>query len=322
MSWDDESVTGCESFAVKMAGQKFFSGLTDAMINRTSDRPDRQKSSFYWPDEYMQDSQDTFRTSNGGSGASSRRPSTASSSATATPKECMSPVGAFGESADVLKQRHQSNARSHIKFFDDCDSSFTALEREKQRAKLGIEKFLREQDDDVSEVAKTRRQNTLKSNFQFYDVVEQPQQQRTPSRQQTNGNHQPASTPDYPEDHTRFSPVMSNGAPPVQSFRRQQSSPASSEYHYSARYTGSYDDFEDEDRCSYKSNDYNFSPPGTPNSGGEIPEHKRNSQRHLRSSIAFCNGVAIAEDSSASRKPVSVRDAASTQRVGVGLPNL
>lgn len=305
-----------------MAGQKFFSGLTDAMINRASvDRPDRQKSNFFWPDEYMQDSQDTFRTSNGNSGASSRRPSTASSSATATPKECISPLGGstatVGDSAEVLKQRHQSNARSHIQFYDDCDSSFTALEREKQRTKMGIEKFLREQDDDVSEVAKTRRQNTLKSNFQFYDV-EEPQMPRTPSRQQnSNGHHHSvATTPDYPEEH-RFSPV--NGGP-VQS--------VSSEYHYSSRYTGSYDDYDDFDRFSCRSNDYGFSPPGTPISGagGDMPDHKRNSQRHLRSSIAFSNGVAIAEDDTSSngsgRKPVSVRDAAATQRVGVGLPNL
>lgn len=303
-----------------MAGQKFFHGLTDAMINRaTADRPDRQKSNFYWPDEYMQDSQETFRTSNGGSSASSRRPSTASSSATATPKECMSPIG---DSAEVLKLRHRSNARSHIEFYDDCDTSFTALEREKQRTKLGIEKFHREQDEDASEAAKTRRQNTLKSKIHFYDYEEPPQTSRTPSRQQSNGHYQPAATPEYPEE-PRFSPV-NNGTPPVHSFRRQQSSPATSEYHYSARYTGTYDDFED-DRFSCKSNDYGFSPPGTPVSGGgggDVPEHKRNSQRHLRSSIAFCNGVAIAEDSSAPRKPASVRDAASAQRVGVGLPNL
>lgn len=231
----------------------------------------------------------------------------------------MSPIGGQ-DSAEVLKQRHRSNARSHIEFYDDCDSSFSALEREKQRAKLGIEKFLREQDEDVSEAAKTRRQNTLKSKIQFYDYEEQTPN-RTPSRQQqSNGHHHPASTPvDFPED-ARFSPTH-NGTPShTVTLRRQQSSPASSEYHYSARYTGSYDDFED-DRFSCKSNDYGFSPPGTPLSG-EIPEHKRNSQRHLRSSIAFCNGVAIAEDSSAQRKPVSVRDAASAQRVGVGLPNL
>uniref|UniRef100_A0A8D8P4C3 (northern house mosquito) hypothetical protein n=1 Tax=Culex pipiens TaxID=7175 RepID=A0A8D8P4C3_CULPI len=157
-----------------MAGQKFFSGLTDAMINRASaERPDRQKSNFFWPDEYLQEPQDAFRTSSG-SGASSRRPSTTSSSATATPKECPSPLGG---STEVLKQRHRGNARSNIEFYDDCDSSFSALAREKQRTKLGIEKFLREQDDDVSEVAKARRQNTLKSNFQFYDVEEAP---RTP----------------------------------------------------------------------------------------------------------------------------------------------
>lgn len=304
-----------------MAGQKFFSGLTDAMITRASaERPDRQKSNFFWPDEYMQEPQDAFRTSSG-SGASSRRPSTTSSSATATPKECPSPLGG---STEVLKQRHRGNARSNIEFYDDCDSSsFSALEREKQRTKLGIEKFLREQDDDVSEVAKARRQNTLKSNFQFCDVEEAP---RTPSRQQnTNGHHHPvATTPDYPED-PRFSPV--NGAP-HQSFRRQQSSPAASEYHYSARYTGSYDDYEDFDRFSCRSNDYGFSPPGTPHSGGEIPEHKRNSQRHLRSSFAFSNGATIAEDdrssigSGSGRKPVSVREAAATQRVGVGLPDL
>lgn len=307
-----------------MAGQKFFHGLTDAMINRSSaDRPDRQKSNFYWPDEYLQDSQETFRTSNENSGASSRRPSTASSST--TPKECMSPIGGSTlavDSGEVLMQRNRSNARSHIAFYDDCDSSFSALEREKQRTKLGIEKFLREQDDDVSEVAKARRQNTLKSNFQFYDF-EEPQTPRTPTRQQnSNGhNHPVATTPDFPEDHG-FSPI--NGGP-GQPLRRQQSSPASSEYHYSARYTGSYDDYED-DRFSCRSNDYGFSPPGTPVSGGDLPEHKRNSQRHLRSSIAFCNGVAIAEDDASStgsgRKPVSVRDAAATQRVGVGLPNL
>lgn len=293
-----------------MAGQKFFHGLTEAMINRASDRPDRQKSSFYWPDEYMQDPEETYSTS-------SRRQSAASSITTTPTQERASPASEY-ESAEVLMQRHRNNAQSHIAFYDGGDSSFSQIERERAREKLRIEKFLREQSDDVSEMAKTRRQNTLKSSFQFYDVVDSGERSPPKSSSPTkhNGYH-PPPTPDQGElSSARYSPVSTNG----DRLRRQLSSPGgSSEYHYSARYTGSYDDFED-DR-SFKSTDFNFSPPGTP-VGGDVSEHKRNSHRHLRSSINFSNGVAVADDSSAPRKTVSVREAASTQRVGVGLPNL
>ncbi|XP_055618237.1 uncharacterized protein LOC129763321 [Toxorhynchites rutilus septentrionalis] len=292
-----------------MSGQKFFHGLTDAMINRhrPADGPDRQKSSFFWPDEYMQDASETYRTSSG-----------SHSSASSTPtKQCASPAGER-ETPEILMQRHRSNARSHITFDDGCDSSFSQLERERQREKLRIAQFLREQSDDVSEAAKQSRQTSLKSNFHFYDFVDTANEKSTPKAASptttTNGCFR-AATPEQ-EELARYSP-MSNGT----AYRKQHSSPAASEYHYSARYTGSYDDFED-DR-SFKSNDFNyngFSPPGTP-LGGEIPEHKRMSQRHLRSSINFSNGVLIAEDSSAPRKPASVRESA-TDRVGVGLPNL
>lgn len=291
-----------------MAGQKFFHGLTDAMINRaTPDRPDRQKSNFFWPDEYLQDAQETYQTS-------SRRQSTASSTPT---QKCASPASEF-DTTEVLRQRHSKNARSHIEFYDDCDSSFSHLERERVREKLRIEKFLREQNDDVSEAAKECRRSAMKSSFQFYDVEEATDGRATPkaASKSTNGYYSAAATPEH-EEPPRFSPVSNGGG----AYRRQLS-PASSEHHYSARYTGSYDDFED-DR-SYKSNDFNyssFSPPGTPSGSGDVPEHKRFSQRHLRSSINFCNGVASADDSSAPRKPASVRETA-TERVGVGLPNL
>ncbi|XP_062538548.1 uncharacterized protein LOC134206833 [Armigeres subalbatus] len=296
-----------------MAGQKFFHGLTEAMINRASDRPDRQKSSFYWPDEYMQEPEETYKTS-------SRRQSTASSVVSTPTQGCASPASEY-ESADVLKQRHKNNAESHISFYDECDSSFSEIARDRQREKLRIEQFLREQSDDVSEMAKTRRQNTLKSRIQFYDFAEpgdrSPPKSVSPTKPFTNGHH-PPQTPEQAEP-SRYSP-MSNGGGSVDRSRRQLSSPGGSfEYHYSARYTGSYDDFEDDDR-SYKSTELNFSPPGTPS--GDVPEHKRNSQRHLQSSINFCNGVAVADDDEAPRKTVSVREAAATQRVGVGLPNL
>ncbi|XP_053699294.1 uncharacterized protein LOC128746267 [Sabethes cyaneus] len=294
-----------------MAGQKFFHGLTEAMINRVSDVPDRQKTSFFWPDEYREDPQEAYQTS-------SRRQSTTSS----TPNTgCASPASEL-DTTEITRQRHRGNSRSHIEFYDECDSSFSQLERERQREKLRIAAFLREQDNDVSEAAKTRRQNTLKSSFSFNDFPETPEEKPTqkPPIKPTNGHHQPsiATIPDH-EDPLRTSPLPSyNG----NSQRRQQYSPASSEYHYSARYTGSYDDFED-DR-SYKSNDFNygnFSPPGTPSSA-DLNEHKRLSQRHLRSSINFANGVAVADDDDeCARKPVTVRDSA-TERVGVGLPNL
>ncbi|XP_058444792.1 uncharacterized protein LOC131426232 [Malaya genurostris] len=295
-----------------MAGQKFFHGLTEAMINRATDRPDRQKSSFYWPDEYQQDPQDAYTTS-------SRRQSTTASS---TPnKECASPASELDTSEVLRQQRHRGNVRSNIQFNDECDSSFSQLERERQHEKLRIAAFLREQCDDVSEAAKTRRQNTLKSNFHFYDFDVTPDSksaQNSPPKP-TNGYRQSAATSEF-DDPLRSSPLPNNTSNGGGTTRRQQPqySPASSEYHYSARYTGSYEDFED-DR-SYKSTDFNFSPPGTP-CGGEMPECKRNSQRHLRSSINFRNGVAMADDDTDERKPVTVRDSA-TERVGVGLPNL
>ncbi|XP_055614068.1 uncharacterized protein LOC129760452 [Uranotaenia lowii] len=299
-----------------MAGQKFFHGLTEAMINRGAERPDRQKSNFYWPEEYLEDPQDRFVTS-------SRRQST--SSAATTPKECPSPASEI-ETGEVMKQRHRSNIRSHIEFSDENDSAFSQLARERQREKLRIEQFLRQQSDDVSEAAKTKRQNTLKSRIQFYDYVETPNGGRaSPRKLPANGYHTP-TTPDFEDHPSTFGPQTTNGiSNGGTNYRRQLSSPASSEYHYSARYTGSYDDFEEDDARSYRSsNELNFSPPGTPlSNGGDIPEHKRQSHRHLRSSIAFCNGVVMADEGDGGGKsPVSVRDSAAMQRVGVGLPNL
>uniref|UniRef100_A0A182W4S5 Uncharacterized protein n=1 Tax=Anopheles minimus TaxID=112268 RepID=A0A182W4S5_9DIPT len=275
-----------------MAQQKFFSGLTEGMINRaTGERPDRQKTQFYWPDEYAPEPEPS-PSINGR--PLNRRPSETSSPQPTTERRTdqhtvWDPV--------VVRDRLPKHAESHIQFYDGVGSSFGELERTKAHERLRIEQFLRQQsEEETGEAARAKRLSTLQSKIEFYDyctpAANGTARRNAAQRSESNG---------YGSEHDRNGDAFEQDA--------------------------GEDELDFDDRSSYRSSICS-STHTTPTSGhrhhrggSELPEHKRNSQRHLRSSINFHNGCTIADDSEDPRKPVSVRESATT-RVGVGLPNL
>lgn len=316
-----------------MAQQKFFSGLTEGMINRSAgERPDRQKTHFFWPDEYAPDVEAPKRKENPPKtesqrpvngkvheheqrGPSSARTATINGRLFGNSEETgvdevderigrrQSQVG-YGEAnpepAPATRGHQQKNTASHIQFYDGVESSFGELERSKAHERRRIEQFLRQQsEEDTGEAARAKRLSTLQSKIEFYD---------------------------YPPESAGA------GEPRViihrfgGSARSVQESPprsrATSRQDIDATYQD--DEFEFDDRSSIRSSASSYAPSSCyrrTSHVSDLPEHKRNSQRHLRSSINFHNGCTIADDSEAPRKTVSVRESA-TSRVGVGLPNL
>uniref|UniRef100_A0A182YK69 Uncharacterized protein n=2 Tax=Anopheles stephensi TaxID=30069 RepID=A0A182YK69_ANOST len=263
------------------------------MINRaTGERPDRQKTQFYWPDEYAPEPEPRTPSING-------RPVSRRSSTASTPDRRPEQHSTW---EPVTRDRHPKHAESHIQFYDGVGSSFGEHERSKARERFRIEQFLRQQsEEETGEAARAKRLSTLQSNIEFYDFC----------------------TP----------PPTANGA--VRRHPAGHTGRTRTEYGCGSEHAGDgseHDPGEDEldfdDRSSYRSSRCSSSRT-TPTSGhranqqygAELPEHKRNSQRHLRSSINFHNGCTIADDSEDPRKPITVRESATT-RVGVGLPNL
>ncbi|XP_052899873.1 uncharacterized protein LOC128306402 [Anopheles moucheti] len=281
-----------------MAQQKFFSGLTEGMINRASgERPDRQKTQFYWPDEYAPEPEPS-PTINGR--PVNRRPSGTPIGSNPQPTTERRIDQHTASEPPVARDRLPKHAESHIQFYDGVGSSFGELERTKAHERLRIEQFLRQQsEEDTGEAARAKRLSTLQSKIEFYDYC-------APLNGATRRNGGPSGR-------------HSNGF-------------GGSEHDRNGDTAFEQDPGEDEldfdDRSSYRSSVCS-STHTTPTSGhrhhhqtgSELPEHKRNSQRHLRSSINFHNGCTIADDSEDPRKPVTVRESATT-RVGVGLPNL
>ncbi|XP_058127773.1 uncharacterized protein LOC131290822 [Anopheles ziemanni] len=272
-----------------MAQQKFFSGLTEGMINRSAgERPDRQKTHFFWPDEYAPDVEAPKRKEN------APNPPQRPINGKVHEHEQRDP-----DPAPATRGHQQKNTASHIQFYDGVESSFGELERSKAHERRRIEQFLRQQsEEDTGEAARAKRLSTLQSKIEFYD---------------------------YPPES------VAAGEPRViihrfgGSARSVQESPPRSRAASRQDIDTTYQDeeFEFDDRSSIRSSASSYAPSCYRRTShvSDLPEHKRNSQRHLRSSINFHNGCTIADDSEAPRKTVSVRESA-TSRVGVGLPNL
>uniref|UniRef100_A0A182P7M8 Uncharacterized protein n=1 Tax=Anopheles epiroticus TaxID=199890 RepID=A0A182P7M8_9DIPT len=261
-----------------MAQQKFFSGLTEGMINRASgERPDRQKTHFYWPDEYAPDPEPPAPSINGRAKLNRRSSDVPSTDQHSTWEPPVTTTTIPTTTTPPFRDRPVKRAESHIQFYDGVGSSFGELERSKAHERHRIEQFLRQQsEEETGEAARAKRLSTLQSKIEFYD----------------------------------YCPPVANG-----SVGRR----ANGELAYEQDAGDEELDFDD--RSSICSSNHT-----TPTSGhrprlAELPEHKRHSQRHLRSSINFHNGCAIADDREDPRKPVTVRESA-TARVVVGLPNL
>ncbi|XP_053678301.1 uncharacterized protein LOC128728691 [Anopheles nili] len=254
-----------------MAQQKFFSGLTEGMINRAAgERPDRQKTHFYWPDEYAPEPVSPINE---------RQPL----------NRTESPPRLNQHSTPEPRERTPKHAESHIRLDDGVGSSFGELERTRAHERFRIEQFLRQQsEEDTGEAARAKRLSTLQSKIEFYDYCSPP-----------------AGTPRTRVARTR-TPGNGYGGTPGSDHMPENG--------YDDTFGGGVDELDGDDRSVCSSASGHRSQP-------EVPEHKRNSQRHLRSSINFHNGCATADESEISRKPLSVRDSATT-RVGVGLPNL
>ncbi|XP_040175511.1 uncharacterized protein LOC120908513 [Anopheles arabiensis] len=276
-----------------MAQQKFFSGLTEGMIKRAAgERPDRQKTQFYWPDEDAPDSAaptDTAPSLNGRPHQLSRRSSTASSGSTAVDSPATLHYRrrqSIGE--PIERDRHPKHAGSNIQFYDGVGSSFAELERTRAHERHRIEQFLRQQsEEETGGEARAKRLSTLQSNIAFYD------------------------------DCTSVALPVVNGSG---GDRRTHTEGWERADKQDVSELSELDDFDD--RSSYRSGSVcSSTTSGYRRSTSVMPEHKRNSQRHLRSSINFHNGCATADDREDTRKPVTVRESA-TARVVVGLPNL
>ncbi|XP_058064357.1 uncharacterized protein LOC131214037 [Anopheles bellator] len=315
-----------------MAQQKFFSGLTEGMINKASaERPDRQKTHFYWPDEYAPCPDDaapvrhaTIPRLHGGVAppAQSHDPPAAVSGrqhqpsinrvrhqgpATGPGRGPSQPNGqtAYAAGAPPTSDRVlHSVRRSNIQFYDGVDSAFGELERVRANEKRRIEQFLRQQsEEDTGEAARAKRLSTMQSAIEFYDYVDTGGPTRQP-----------------PDLHGAVNGWLAIGgggsSPSVGDDTEENGGSCRSSERSSTTYSG------------------RSSPSGS-GRAGQLPEHKRHSQRHLRSSISFHGGdtgavaatvaaaaaAAAAEDGGATRKPLTVRDSA-TSRVGVGLPDL
>uniref|UniRef100_A0A182SM42 Uncharacterized protein n=1 Tax=Anopheles maculatus TaxID=74869 RepID=A0A182SM42_9DIPT len=286
-----------------MAQQKFFSGLTEGMINRASgERPDRQKTQFYWPDEYAPEPEPS-PSINGR--PLSRRSSTATTASSTQLTPSTAPARRTEHQStweSIARDRHPKHAESHIQFYDGVGSSFGELERTKAHERFRIEQFLRQQsEEETGEAARAKRLSTLQSKIEFYDFCTPPPSANGAVRRNPAHSGRSRTENGYGSEHDR------NGD--------------------ASEHEPGEDELDFDDRSSYRSS-IGSSTRTTPTSGHrhhtngtELPEHKRNSQRHLRSSINFHNGCTIADDSEDPRKPITVRESATT-RVGVGLPNL
>uniref|UniRef100_A0A182WYW4 Uncharacterized protein n=1 Tax=Anopheles quadriannulatus TaxID=34691 RepID=A0A182WYW4_ANOQN len=238
-----------------MAQQKFFSGLTEGMIKRAAgERPDRQKTQFYWPDEDIPDPTvltDTTSSINGRPHQPSRRSWTASSGSAAVDSPVTPHYHHQSIWEPIVRDRHPKHAESHIRFYDGVGSSFIELEHTRAHERHRIEQFVRHQSEDETGVAaRAKRLSTLQSNIAFYDYC-------TPVALSLNGNAGDRRT--HTEDRERAD---------------EQDGSELNELDF-------------DDCSSYR---------GYRQSTFELPEHKRNSQRHLRSSINFHNGCATADD--------------------------
>lgn len=123
-----------------MTDRKFFSGLTDGMMTRNQNGPNRQQTNFYWPNET--DTEEFVPTRNR---MRNRSMSTAS---------LMSQSQASTDTEESRRRKSQQN-KSKIEFYDmvdvgsDTESIFSQADTRRQK-----------------------KQETLKSRIEFYDFVD------------------------------------------------------------------------------------------------------------------------------------------------------
>lgn len=123
-----------------MTDRKFFSGLTDGMMTRNKNGPDRQQTNFYWPNET--DMEEFVPTRNRMRNRSMSNASLMSQSQVSTDNE------------DSRRRNLQQN-KSKIEFYDmvDCGSDTESIYSQ-------------------ADTRRQKKQETLKSRIQFYDFVD------------------------------------------------------------------------------------------------------------------------------------------------------
>lgn len=142
--------------------RKFYSGLTDNMINRTASGPDRLKTNFYWPDDHEQDDTDYSRPSNSSS-SSSRRNSRNDLPNNQHMNEPLSPT-----------ELKLNNQRSQLYWPNDDDIRDDTLQSAKKKPTN-----YHPQNRDYEDVQSHNKSYTkelfnkqLKSKIEFYDMVD------------------------------------------------------------------------------------------------------------------------------------------------------
>lgn len=136
---------------------KFFSGLTDKMMNRTSNRPDRQRTNLYWPEEEDSIPANEYNHANRTPRMSSSRTSSISYDSQGSNNVWENDVN----TRDLVKKQQQSN----IQFYD-YDDEFVPASRKITPSSTANNLPM----DVPSQV--NRKLQTLKSRIEFYDFVD------------------------------------------------------------------------------------------------------------------------------------------------------
>lgn len=155
-----------------MLNGKFYTGLTANQMNR-SRGPDRQKSSFFWPDET-----DTVPSPNNRSG---RRPAV-TKSAPSVAKSVATPATDEKDHHSAKDMFHQQLS-SKIGFYDDPTPASKSLETRRvarpNPSKIAELSTLRQDISDIAEQIDKPRRGTTESKIEFYDFPEKSISRRT-----------------------------------------------------------------------------------------------------------------------------------------------
>lgn len=168
-----------------MINGKFFSGLTDKMMNRGGSGPDRQRTNMYWPDE--EDSVPANEYSHTPT-SRQRTPSTRTSSSR------NSSIGYDSQSENDVntKELVKKQQESKIKFYD-YDKDYVAPSRTITPSSVG-KNLPHTQDQTDNKV--NRKLQTLSSRIEFYDFAEDKRNKPSGSSRQSLSSPQgPTHTP-------------------------------------------------------------------------------------------------------------------------------
>lgn len=132
-----------------MSNQKFFSGLTNKMMEKDLKVPDRQRSHLFWPDESHLESVSTssHRTKPGGR-------------QTSTPVRVNNQTTEY-ENVVTPRERFNHQLTSKVEFFDDVVDSSPHIKSPTVQPAPVSEKYCND-----------NRKHNLNSSIQFYDFVE------------------------------------------------------------------------------------------------------------------------------------------------------